>query len=240
MHRIRHARPHHSTWRSTTPLEHWLHNLLDGRCRFCAARSLQHPLCAGCREDLPWITAACRRCALPLASGASQCAGCLSNPPPFDRTHALWTYTHGVDRLIRAFKLREDFSAGRLLTSLAANAMRERKKPCHGPLLPMPLHPKRYRQRGFNQSALIAGWLGPPVIMRLVHRRRHTPPQRGLDAAARQRNLEGAFRLQCPPPRSVVLVDDVLTTGASLAELANCLRAGGTERIEVIVLARAI
>lgn len=228
------------TWRSPGRLEHWLHNLLDGRCRFCAARSPRHPLCAGCREDLPWITAACRRCGLPLASGASECAGCLSKPPPFDRTLALWTYTDGVDRLIRAFKLRGDFSAGRLLTSLAAGAMRERNTPCHAPLLPMPLHPVRYRQRGFNQSALIAGWLGPPVIGRLVQRRRNTPPQRGLDAATRQRNLSGAFRLQCPPPRSVVLVDDVLTTGASLRELANCLRSGGTERIEVIVLARAI
>ncbi|MEX0448903.1 ComF family protein [Spiribacter sp. 221] len=228
------------TWRSPGRLEHWLHNLLDGRCRFCAARSPRHPLCAGCREDLPWITAACRRCGLPLASGASECAGCLSKPPPFDRTRALWTYTDGVDRLIRAFKLRGDFSAGRLLTSIAAGAMRERTTPCHAPLLPMPLHPVRYRQRGFNQSALIAGWLGPPVIGRLVQRRRNTPPQRGLDAATRQRNLSGAFRLQCPPPRSVVLVDDVLTTGASLRELANCLRSGGTERIEVIVLARAI
>ena len=229
-----------TTWRSPTRLEHWLHHLLDGRCRFCAARSPWDPLCAGCREDLPWITAACRRCGLPLASGANECAGCLSHPPPFDRTRALWTYTDGVDRLIRAFKLREDFSAGRLLTSLAASAMRQRNTPCYAPLLPMPLHPARYRQRGFNQSALIASWLGPPVVKRLVQRQRNTPPQRGLDADARRRNLAGAFRLRCPPPRSVVLVDDVLTTGASLAELANCLRAAGTERIEVIVLARAI
>ena len=74
----------------------------------------------------------------------------------------------------------------------------------------------------------------------LVRRQRHTPAQRGLDAASRRRNLAGAFQLQHPPPRAVMLVDDVLTTGASLAALANCLRAGGTRRIEVLVLARAV
>ena len=229
-----------SPWRRPASIEHWLHNLLDGRCRACSARSPAHPLCPGCREDLPWITAACRRCGLPLANRAGECAGCLREPPPFERTRALWTYSDGIDTLIRAFKLAEDFSAGRLLTGLAADALSRANVPCAGPLLPMPLHRARYRQRGFNQSRLIADWLGPPVRADLIERRRHTPAQRGLDAAARRRNLQHAFARRKPPPRAVTLVDDVLTTGASLAALAHCLRAGGTERIEVLVLARAI
>ena len=217
-----------------------LHNLFSGRCRFCRARSHGGELCPGCREDLPWISAACRRCGLPLASGARECAGCLAAPPPFDRARVLWTYTDGVDELIRGFKLHEDLAAGRLLAGLAAEALHERRVPCHGPLVPVPLHRARYRWRGFNQSALIARWLGAPTMESLICRRRDTPPQRGRSAVERRAALHGAFHLQRPPPRTVTLVDDVVTTGASLAAVADCLRRGGVERIEVIALARAI
>ncbi|RZU99247.1 ComF family protein [Spiribacter vilamensis] len=234
----RHSSP--PPWRLPGRGSAYLHNLFSGRCRFCHARSLSRGLCPGCCEDLPWISAACRRCGLPLASGAAECAGCLADPPPFDRARVLWTYGDGVDELIRAFKLREDLAAGRLLTELAAEALCERGVACHGPLVPIPLHTARYRQRGFNQSALIARWLGAAVMESLVFRHRHTPPQRGRSAADRRAALHGAFRLQRPPPRSVTLVDDVVTTGASLAAVAECLREGGVERVEVIALARAI
>ena len=227
-------------WRPPGRGAAFLHNLLSGRCRFCQARSLECPLCPGCREDLPWISAACERCGLPLASGEPLCAGCRTAPPPFDRTRAIWTYGEGVDDLIRAFKLHEDLAAGRLLAELAATALHQRGTPCHGPLVPMPLHAARYRRRGFNQSALLARWLGPPVAPSLIQRHRHTAPQRGQTAADRRANLHGAFRLQRPPPAAVTLVDDVVTTGASLAAVADCLRRGGVRRIEVIALARAI
>lgn len=227
-------------WRQLSRQSAYLHNLFSGRCWFCHARSLCCGLCPGCREDLPWISAACRRCGLPLASGASECAGCLANPPPFHRARVLWTYGEGVDELIRRFKLHENLAAGRLLTELAAESLRERHVPCHGPLVPMPLHPARYRERGFNQSALIARWLGGPMKASLIRRHRNTPPQRGRSAADRRVALHNAFRLQQPPPRIVTLVDDVITTGASLAAVADCLRQGGVERIEVIALARAV
>jgi len=229
-----------TAWRPPGRWAAFLHNLFSGRCRLCQARSLACPLCPGCREDLPWISAACERCGLPLASGEPLCAGCRTAPPPLDRTRVIWTYSDGVDDLIRAFKLHEDLAAGRLLTELAAAALHQRRTPCQGPLVPMPLHPTRYRRRGFNQSALIAGWLGPPVASSLIRRHRYTAPQRGQTAADRRTNLHGAFRLQRPPPPAVTLVDDVVTTGASLAAVADCLRQGGVERIEVIALARAI
>lgn len=229
-----------SNWRQPSRWDTWLDALFSGRCRFCAAPAAGPSLCPGCREDLPWITVGCRTCGLPLASGAPQCASCLMHPPPFDRTWALWRYRDGVDTLIRRFKLQGDLSAGRLLTTLAATALAARGVRCAGPLLPMPLHPRRYRARGFNQSQFIARRLGPAVAEGLVTRRRHTPPQRGLDAAARRDNLHGAFVLRRPPPPSVTLVDDVLTTGASAAALADCLRRGGVQHVEVLVLARAI
>lgn len=227
-------------WRQTTRIQHWLHQIFSGRCRFCAARCQHREICPGCLEDLPWITAACRHCGMPLASGADCCARCLSQPPAIDRTVALWAYCDGIDALIRAFKLNADLAAGRLLAELAREALARRGIRCIGPLLPMPLHPKRYRERGFNQSAMIAHWLGPTVMTGQVQRIVNTPSQRGLDAAARQTNLQSAFVLNQPPPRAITLIDDVLTTGASLHALAQTLRRGGTQWVEAIVLARAI
>lgn len=227
-------------WRRTTRLHSWLHQIFSGRCRFCRACCEHREICSGCLEDLPWITAGCQRCGMPLASGAERCAKCLSQPPAINRTHALWAYHDGIDDLIRRFKLQADMAAGRLLTELAREALARRSIRCLGPLVPMPLHEKRYRARGFNQSALIARWLGPPVMDTLVKRTVHTPSQRGLNAKARQTNLNQAFQLQNPPPKALTLIDDVMTTGASMDALAKTLRAGGTEYIEAIVLARAV
>jgi ComF family protein len=123
---------------------------------------------------------------------------------------------------------------------MAAAQLRARRWSCPAPLVAMPLHAQRLRQRGFNQAELIARWLGGPLIKRLVKRTHHTPSQRQLNAATREGNLRGAFALQASPPRALTLVDDVMTTGASLNALAQCLREGGTQHIEVIVLARAI
>ncbi len=177
---------------------------------------------------------------MPLASGADYCATCLTQPLAIERTVALWAYSDGIDDLIRAFKLQADMAAGRLLSEVAREALARRPLRILGPLVPTPLHAKRFRARGFNQSALIARWLGPPVMDSLVRRAIHTPSQRGLNAKARKTNLDQAFQLLHPPPKAVTLVDDVLTTGATLNALATTLRKGGTEHIQAIVLARAI
>lgn len=214
--------------------------LLNGCCYFCSAPAASPAICHGCHEDLPWISAACRCCGLPLSSGAARCAGCLGAPPAFDRSLALWSYTSGIDTLIRRFKLADDLAAGRLLTTMAAAQLHARQWRCPAPMIAMPLHRRRIRQRGFNQAQLIARWLGGPSLEHIVERTQHTPSQRQLDAATRQANLRNAFTLKHQPPKAVTLIDDVMTTGASLNALARCLRAGGTEHIEVIVLARAI
>lgn len=227
-------------WRNIQPHHHWLHHLFHGRCRFCTARCDRWEICPGCLEDLPWITAGCQHCGMPLASGARICGQCLSAPLAIQRTQALWTYSDDIDTLIQAFKFNGDLAAGRLLAEMTAETLHRRGRACRGPIIPMPLHPQRYRARGFNQSALIAHWLGPSVMETVVTRSMHTPSQRGLTAKARQQNLEQAFVLRQPPPRVVTLLDDVLTTGASLNALAKTLRAGGAEHIEAIVLARAI
>ena len=227
-------------WRRPRRLATIAHTLLNGHCQFCAIPAASWAICRGCHEDLPWISAACQYCGLPLASGAALCAGCLGAPPAFDRSLALWSYTGGIDTLIRRFKLADDLAAGRLLTAIAAAQLRARQWRCPAPMIAMPLHPRRLRQRGFNQARLIARWLGGPSIETIVARTQHTQSQRQLDAATRQANLRHAFTLKRQPPKAATLIDDVMTTGASLNALAECLRAGGTEHIEVIVLARAI
>jgi len=227
-------------WRQPPYWRLRLDRLLHGRCQFCNGPVADSGLCPGCREDLPWITAGCRSCGAPLSSGARACAGCIGDPPPFQRTHALWQYQDGIDDCLRAFKDRGDIAMGRLLTDLAVAALTRRGLSLPGPLVPMPLHRDRYRQRGFNQSVLIGRWLGGPCLEDLVERSRNTADQRGLDARQRRANLDRAFRLRRPPPRAVTLVDDVMTTGASLRALAQCLREGGAEHIRVLVLARAV
>ncbi len=228
------------SWQKPAPWEAWLNQLFNGRCAFCACPTAGRELCPGCYEDLPWISAACARCALPLCSGARYCSGCQSQPPAFDTTCALWAYHSGIDTLIKAFKLDRQYAAGRLLTQLAAQALNTRVAQPIEPLLAMPLHTTRLRERGFNQSQRIAHRLGPRVWTNGVSRIRATPTQRGLGATTRYDNLAGAFQVNGPVPPAVTIVDDVMTTGASAHALAQCLRTAGVEYIHVLVLARAI
>ncbi len=218
----------------------WIRQLFEGRCRLCRAAIHDHGICAGCKEDLPWISAACRTCGLPLVSRSTHCAACIGNPPPFARTIALWRYDGDIPALIQAYKFREDFSAGRLLAALANEALMQRKIHLTAPLIPMPLHPKRRRARGLDHTQMLAKWLNQPLGPPLVKRVLHTPPQSGLDALARANNLAGAFKVISKPPRRVTLFDDVFTTGASAREAAHTLKAAGAETVECLILARAI
>lgn len=218
----------------------WIRQLFDGRCRLCRAAINHHGICAGCKEDLPWISAACLTCGLPLASGSRYCAACIGDPPPFARTIALWRYEGDIPALVQAYKFREDFSAGRLLSALAREALAQRKIRLTAPLIPMPPHPKRRRTRGLDHTQMLAKWLNQPLTPPLLKRVFHTPPQSGLDALARANNLAGAFAVIRKPPRQVTLLDDVLTTGTSAREAAHTLKAAGVETVECLVLARAI
>lgn len=226
----------------------WLINSLDGllppTCRLCGAHGQKgHDLCPGCAADLPWLSGGCPRCARPLAAGrALTCGACLRRPPPFERVEAPFLYAAPIDHLIHAFKFRADLAAGRLLAQLLAEHLRRRSE-LPELLLPVPLHPKRLGERGFNQAhelaRVLARALGIPEAPALLTRTRHTPPQHGLAAKARRANVRGAFALSRPlPARHVALIDDVFTTGQTATELARVLRRAGAERVEIWVLAR--
>ncbi len=223
--------------------------LLGDRCHLCGSAELPpgRLLCTPCRADLPWLSGPrCPRCAVPLPGAGTDtlCGRCLRRPPRFARAHALCHYAEPLRGLIAAAKFRADLTALRVLRDLLVEAALARRETLPPVLLPVPLHPARLRRRGYNQALELVrplarhGWtLAPHLARRTAHR----PPQSGLGSrTARRRNVRGVFRLADPaPPPAVLLVDDVMTTGATLDELAGCLRAGGVGRVEVLTLARA-
>lgn len=220
------------------------------RCWLCAGRrrSVVQMFCDGCRADLPWLTSACWRCALPLkpASAAFQfCGRCLANPPPYQKTVCLFHYAYPVDRLVTGLKFQQQLVVGELLGGLLAQRMAQERDTGQSPqaLLPMPLHPRRLRQRGYNQAfelaRVCARNLGLPLLADSCVRVKDTAAQSGLSAHQRRRNLAGAFRVnQAIPYQRIAIVDDVVTTGASARALAQTLANANIAHLEVWSIAR--
>jgi ComF family protein len=174
---------------------------------------------------------------------AGTCGACLRTLSPLDRVHAACLYTAPIDRLLPRFKFHEDLAAGRVLSQLMSEAFASVERP--DALVPVPLHVRRLRSRGYDQAlelALpVARALRIPMQARLLVRRRATAPQSERNAAARRRNVRGAFcvRAHSAVPRHVALVDDVMTTGATLHAAASALLLAGVERVDAWVCARA-
>jgi ComF family protein len=217
---------------------------LPQACFLCGARVTGRLLCAGCEDDLARLpTACCPQCALPTSQGEI-CGACLKKPPAFDRTRATFSYAFPLDSLVQQCKYAHasnltDFFAARMASrSDTPSALLDY-------LLPMPLHPARLAQRGFNQAAEIARRLSPrigvPWLPNACQRVRNTASQAGLDLKTRQRNLRGAFvcNIDLSGTR-VALIDDVMTSGSSLDELARVVRKAGAIEIQAWVLARTL
>ncbi|GAB2572077.1 hypothetical protein GCM10027066_14190 [Dyella jejuensis] len=180
---------------------------------------------------------------MPLAIAAPQCGGCLRKPPPWDAAWAPFRYAWPLDRLETRFKFNRDLAAGRVLATLW---QRERCPASLPPLIvPVPLHRRRLRERGYNQALELARplarALGIPYRHDLLRRIRHTEAQTGLDAVQRRRNLRTAFALNhaASLPAHIVLLDDVCTTGATLEACTHVLKRAGVMRVDVWTLARA-
>lgn len=212
----------------------------------CGASSARL-LCAACEADLPRCpAAACPVCALPLPEtgpDGTVCGACLRRPPAFGRTLAAFSYGFPVDRLLHAFKYAGNLALAEALAEPLARLAAARPRP--DLLLPMPLHPARLRQRGFNQSLEIARpvsrWLGIPLEARACRRTRDTPAQAGLKWEERRRNVRGAFACDLDlAGKKVAVLDDVMTTGATLDEIGRVLKGRGAAEVSAWVVARTL
>ncbi len=220
--------------------------LLPPICLLCgAAGAMGRDLCAGCAAALPRNAAACPGCALPLAAGQTgTCDDCRLQPRSFDRVFAPFRYEPPLDFLICGLKFAGRLSHARLLSELFAAALAERNAPLPDCIVPVPLHPLRLRERGFNQALELARpaarFLRRPVLANGLQRVRHTARQTELDARRRQLNPLGAFAIGHPLPGvRVALIDDVMTTGSTVRECARVLRASGATDIEIWAVGRA-
>ena len=218
--------------------------LLPWRCLVCTEPGeTGRDLCPACYRDLPWNRSACARCGLPLPRPAPRCGRCLPGRPVQASTQAVFRYAPPLDRLLPRLKFHGDLAAGRLLSGLLAQGLAEAPRPAA--LVPVPLHHRRLRQRGYDQALELARPLARaldlPLLAGHLQRHRATVPQSELDAAARRRNVRGAFGVAdgTALPRHVALVDDVMTTGATLAEAARALSRAGVSRVDLWVAARA-
>lgn len=234
----------------------WLAPLLDlvfpPLCPVCERRLDHHgrdPLCTLCWEAFPRLRPPiCARCGRPLPglSPGEACEVCRRAPPPFAYARAVAAYRNGMREAIHRFKFGGRVALARPLGDLLADEG-GLDLPVEGidGIVPVPLHPRRQAERGFNQAELLARRLARrwrrPLLPRLLVRARPTRPQTELDEAERRRNVREAFRVLDPEAvagRHLLLVDDVLTTGSTAAEASRALLAAGARMVGVLVVAR--
>lgn len=221
--------------------------LLPGACLLCGGPSDDQAVCAGCRGDLPLLASpACPVCAAPLGFPATACGTCLGKPPAFDASHAAWRYSYPVDRLLQLLKFGHGAIGRRFASAdFCAQTLLAGSLPEGDMIVPVPLAPLRLRGRGFNQALEIARPLararGLPLDSRSLTRTRETEAQSRLPWRARRGNVRHAFACSRDfTGLSVIVVDDVMTTGATLDAVARTLKDHGAVRVANWVVARAV
>lgn len=229
--------------------------LLPHTCLLCNQKVVEigGQLCSDCHADLPWQLITCRVCAYPLAAsdliGADNavCGQCLSEPPPFSFSHSALQYQAPVDHWVVALKFRQQLVYAQLLADLFLQTLSKQGRNEGKPelIIPMPLHAQRLRERGYNQALEIAKPLAKklriPLAPHACQRIVATAPQASMSASERKENVKQAFRVSPDlKAKHVVIVDDVVTTGSTVAELSRALRQAGVERVEVWCCARTL
>ena len=212
-------------------------------CLLCGAPSKTGLCCEACDAELPRLTEQhCPICALPTPAG-DVCGECLKQAPAFDHTVAAFSYGFPLDKLIQSLKFRDRL----ILVDYLADAVVRRVTAAPDCLVALPLHPLRLRERGFNQSMLLARRISRrldiPLLAHVCERVRNTPPQSSLPWKERDKNMRQAFT--CQPDagvrgKHVAIVDDVMTTGASIGELAQALKRAGASEVSACVVARTL
>lgn len=219
-------------------MRNFVANLFFGGACFVCRGSSQGLLCAACRDELPRLAGElCPRCALPTPR-AAVCGRCLAEPPHYDATVAVLAYDFPADALVHALKFRGELALAPFLGKLLSQKI-DQSADC---VVPVPLSPRRLRQRGYNQAAEIARQVAPSKIdLDVCVREKDSRPQMELPWAERQRNVRGAFSCKrALGGATVAVVDDVMTTGATLDEIARTLKRAGAGRVLNWVVARTL
>ena len=231
--------------------DQWLKSVLARifvqQCALCGAPAGDYALCAACLQDLPTNTPACSRCAISLPQPGI-CGPCLRKPRPFTAAVAALHWQTPVDFLLHRFKYQQRLELGVVLGETLAAHLLSQQASMPDMLLPTPLHANRLRARGFNQaleiSRVLASRLDLQLTTGLLLRQRSTLSQTGLTPRERRRNIRGAFavderRTDQLRDRHVVIVDDVLTTGSTAAEMSRTLLRAGAGRVDIWTIARS-
>ncbi|HOY70780.1 MAG TPA: ComF family protein [Methylotenera sp.] len=218
---------------------HWL---FSSQCLLCAASTnTGKDVCQDCFDALPWHTAPhCQQCG--LLSNHPICGHCLKEPLDFDATFAALRYEFPLDALMQQYKYGSALQTARLFAQLMIT-----HHTLHNidVMIPMPLHPQRLQERGFNQSLEIAKLLAKqsniPLDYTSCTRTKYTPPQASLPLKERAKNIKGVFACSANlAGKRIAIVDDVMTTGASLNELSKTLKKAGAAHVECWVVARTL
>ena len=232
-------------------VNNWLniiqHSLIPPTCILCGSAGFDYQdICQGCFNDLTRNIHRCYCCAEIFESPITSprlCGHCISRPPIFDETHAPFIHQSIIRYLITTLKFNRQYKNARLLASLLVSHI---NKTAEMPdlIIPVPLHKQRFHERGFNQSLEIALILSKQLNVPLNNtsciRHRNTPHQINLHAKQRKNNIKNAFKIISPITADhVVILDDVMTTGSTVNELAKVLKKAGVTRVDVWVCARA-
>lgn len=213
-------------------------------CILCnAANGNELGICPDCLSDLPFHRDEyCPQCSLPSTNNLI-CGACIASPPDFDATTSIFSYEYPISQLVQHYKYGQELHLGNLFAKLLQHKLSAHKLP--DLIIPMPLHPKRLAERGFNQSLEVAKIVGKALNISVDYtaclRTKYSPPQASLPLRQRATNIKGAFT--CTKSLTglrIGLIDDVMTTGASLNALAKAVKAKGASHVECWVIARTL
>lgn len=227
-------------------LKQFAHAIFPNRCLLCEFNS-EKLICKDCFEILPRFKSNCRQCGLinDTENNLTLCGQCISNPPPFNTTHSLFEYTAPISSLIWQLKFHGNLSIAKLLSDYWIDFISQKYASNSLPelIIPVPLHHARLKERGFNQALEIAKPIGKyfhiPVDTRTCIRIKNTQAQSSLIASKRKNNLKNAFGLSYPiTAKHIAIVDDVMTTGNTVTEIAHLFKKAGVEKIDVWCCAR--
>ena len=220
-------------------------DLTQSQCLLCPEPTLgQSNLCHECISELPFISHACSRCGHPLEKADNLCGACISHPPKFDGARCCFQYDNAARTLIHLFKFKQNRCAASTLLELCCKTMAQ-PPATFDLIVPVPQHPLRLLRRGFNPAALLANALSivlkSPVNHKALRRKRNNSPVHLLNKKQRKTALRQSFLVNSPVTGlRILLVDDIITTGATANAIAAILHDAGAHHVEVWAIARTV